>query len=326
MMGIQAPAFQSGYPSSFAQYEAKRIWLEGQQALARANMLLAREQNTSFVSPQEQMYMHAMMEENARLTRENMSLRSHRSGSMHERSEKESSRQSKRQSFIQSLKKPAAEETQKPKKVSSKRVSFSTELDMSVQSDDTSFRSEDSCETDSSLGSWTSDAGFLAAPGLEAPPGLEAFPKIKKPPSTGPSSSLMMRHLPGDYTRSTLLELLDAEGFAGKYDFVYLPIDLKKCSNVGYAFINLLDGDTAEQFRQHFAGFNRWSVTSDKVCKVARSSLRGLDAHIEYFRNSSVMAEGVPDDLKPVLLEGSERVKFPEPTREIKKPLQFERR
>jgi hypothetical protein len=325
MMGIKAPMFQSGYPSSFAQYESQRIWLEGQQALARANTLLAREQSTSFVSPQEQMYMHAMMEENARLTRENMSLRVHRSGSMHERSEKESSRQSKRQSFIQSLKEPAAEETQKPKKVSSKRVSFSTELDMSLQSDDTSFRSDASCGTDSSLGSWTSDAAFLALPGLEAPP-FEAFPEIKKPPSTGPSSSLMMRHLPADYTRSTLLELLDAEGFAGKYDFVYLPIDLNKRSNVGYAFINLLDGDTAEQFRQHFAGFNRWSVTSDKVCKVARSSLRGLDAHIEYFRNSSVMAESVPEDLKPVLLEGSERVKFPEPTREIKKPQQFERR
>merc|ERR1719174_568339 len=139
--------------------------------------------------------MHAMMEENARLARENMSLRSHRSGSMHGCSEKESSRQS----FKMPTEKTVAGEIKKPKKVSSKRVSFSTELDMSAQSDDTSFRSDASWGTDSSLGSWTSDAGLPAAPGLEAPPGLEPFPEIQKPPSMGPSPSLMMRHLPGDY-------------------------------------------------------------------------------------------------------------------------------
>lgn len=122
------------------------------------------------------------------------------------------------------------------------------------------------------------------------------------------------------------MELLEAEGFAGKYDFVYLPVDFRSCSGLGYAFINFLSEEMAQQFRDHFAGFDRWSVANEKVCEVTWSTLQGRDVHIERFRNSPVMHESVPDEQKPALFQGTERIAFPEPTKKIRIPRHWHRR
>lgn len=133
-------------------------------------------------------------------------------------------------------------------------------------------------------------------------------------------TSAMMRNLPNDYTRGMLLDLLCKEGFAGFFDFVYLPIDFRSCSGLGYAFVNFTSLVSAEKFYHHFTGFSRWAVASDKVCEVTWSSLQGLDAHVERYRNSPVMHEDVPDKYKPVLYENGERIAFPPPTKKIRPP------
>jgi len=103
-------------------------------------------------------------------------------------------------------------------------------------------------------------------------------------------TTLMLRNLPNDYTRSMLLSMLDEEGFAGKYDFVYLPIDFASGAGVGYAFINMVSHQDAERFRVHFTGFTRWAFPSRKVAEVAWSNPnQGLAVHIERYRNSPVM-------------------------------------
>lgn len=134
-------------------------------------------------------------------------------------------------------------------------------------------------------------------------------------------TTLMLRNLPNDYSRSMLLTLLDEEGFAGKYDFVYLPIDFASGAGVGYAFINMISYDAAESLRVHFTGFTKWAFPSRKVAEVAWSNPhQGLAIHVERYRNSTVMHQSVPDDFKPVLFANGERVPFPLPTRIIKAP------
>lgn len=191
------------------------------------------------------------------------------------------------------------------------------------------------CAGSSLGGSWAGSSNPSSWTGSTAssPPGsfqldncAEADSQAPEEPELPPGSSVMMRNLPNDYTRSSLLELLRTEDFEGKYDFVYLPIDFRSSSGLGYAFINFLSLEIAERFRSHFGGFNRWSVKSDKVCEVTWSSLQGLEAHIERFRNSPVMHESIPDDQKPALFEGTERVVFPEPTRKIREPRHWHRR
>lgn len=143
--------------------------------------------------------------------------------------------------------------------------------------------------------------------------------------SDRPSSrtTLMLRNLPNDYDRPMLLQLLDDQGFSGRYDFVYLPMDFKTSCGLGYAFVNMVSNEDAEQFKQQFSGFTNWEMPSRKVAEVAWSNPnQGLAVHIERYRNSNVMHEMVPDKFKPVLFQEGHRVLFPPPTRSIKEPPQ----
>jgi len=134
-------------------------------------------------------------------------------------------------------------------------------------------------------------------------------------------TTLMMRNLPNNYTRSMLLMMLDSHGFAGCYNFVYLPIDFGSSANLGYAFINLVDARVVQRFWDQFAGFLDWDIPSSKICHVDWSGPhQGLEAHIERYRNSPMMHKCVPDAYKPVLFEGGVRVPFPAPTKALQPP------
>lgn len=129
-------------------------------------------------------------------------------------------------------------------------------------------------------------------------------------------TTIMMRNIPNNYTRTMLLDLINAEGFQGVYDLVYLPIDFNSNAGFGYAFINLVTPEDAERFRLHFQGYTGWALTSEKVCDVMWSGVhQGLEAHIERYRNSPVMHPSVPDDYKPVVFKDGVRVQFPPPTK-----------
>merc|ERR1712032_70746 len=130
----------------------------------------------------------------------------------------------------------------------------------------------------------------------------------------------MLRNVPNNISRGALISLLDEAGFAGQYDFLYLPIDFARQANLGYAFINLLPGVT-ERFWAVFQGFSAWGGPSRKVCEVIWSSpCQGIEEHIARYRNSPLMHEAVPDECRPVLLEGGKRIPFPPPTKSVRAP------
>lgn len=146
----------------------------------------------------------------------------------------------------------------------------------------------------------------------------DASPTLEKDSET----TVMMRNIPNNYTRDMLLELLDAQNFAGCYDLVYLPIDFQTQVDLGYAFIDLISHDEAERFRRHFHGFSGWRVVSEKVCEVSWSdALQGIQAHVDRYRNSPVLHDSVPDQFKPAIFnKEGERLPFPSPTKTIRPP------
>jgi len=116
-----------------------------------------------------------------------------------------------------------------------------------------------------------------------------------------------------------LKEMLDYEGFDGYYDFLYLPMDFRNHVNIGYAFVNCLDPQTARHLRESFQGFDRWAIQSSKVCEVSWSHpQQGLAQHIERYRNSPVMHESMPIEYKPRLFQNGREVPFPRPTKAIR--------
>jgi hypothetical protein len=143
-------------------------------------------------------------------------------------------------------------------------------------------------------------------------------------------TTLMLRGLPENYTRDSLLELLDSQGFGGSYDFVYVPADFVKWQCFGYAFVNFISHSEALRAWQRFDGFFAWthattmldaSMELADACKVTWGTpLQGLTAHVDRYRNSPVMHRDVPEQCKPLIFAQGVRIQFPAPTKRIRPP------
>lgn len=147
--------------------------------------------------------------------------------------------------------------------------------------------------------------------------------KGSSPSHSEKRTTLMLRNLPSCFSRTALLETLDATGFAGDYDFVYLPIDFHSGAGLGYCFVNMINSDRANALMDHLQGFSAWrGSTSQKVLEICWSDPhQGLDMLVERYRNSRVMHGSVPDHYKPVLFQNGARVPFPRHTKRIRPPV-----
>jgi len=129
---------------------------------------------------------------------------------------------------------------------------------------------------------------------------------------------VIMRGIPNTCTRNTLIELLNAHGFAGCYDFVYLPIDFQTATACGYAFVNLFTHNAAERLCGHFERFNGWIKN---LPMISVKFVDGPQANVDRYRNIPAQHKSVPDEFKPVMFNKlGERIPFPVPTKEIPAP------
>lgn len=126
-------------------------------------------------------------------------------------------------------------------------------------------------------------------------------------------TTMMICSLPYDVTSELLLQTIDCAGFAGLYDFVYLPSrSIKKWKsrgnvanprdgNVGYAFVNFRDPEDASRFESVFAGISIPGVASDKEITVTQAVCQGYEANLAMHvgkknRQGSLMTFGVDQD------------------------------
>jgi hypothetical protein len=132
---------------------------------------------------------------------------------------------------------------------------------------------------------------------------------------------VIFRNLPTMCTRDMLTKTLDAEGFAGLYDFVHVPVSLLDLVGLGYALVNMVDHDSAERARKYFTGFREWPVPASEPCEVRwSSSNQGTAVHIERYRNSPLMHESVPRQYRPALYRNGVLAPFPRPTMRLRPP------
>jgi len=137
----------------------------------------------------------------------------------------------------------------------------------------------------------------------------------RKTPSNASTevTTVMLRNIPSHYNSVGLLALLDSEGFAGQYDFAYVPFDFRSRVTLGYAFVNFSSHDHALRAFQVFDKFTNWKGNSKKTCSVQWSRTQGLEANFEVVRPRRDRSnfKDVHNDLKPVMFQNGRRINFP---------------
>lgn len=134
------------------------------------------------------------------------------------------------------------------------------------------------------------------------------------------TTTFMIRSLPRYMTRTKLEELLDAAGFEKEYDFIYLPANLKVKECFGYGFINVISTAVATRFVKHFTGYSWPDLDQEPMAVHESQALEGLDVLIQRYRNSPLMHESVPEEVRPAIYRNGLKVPFPSPTATLRAP------
>mmetsp|Transcript_31141 Transcript_31141/g.58416 ORF Transcript_31141/g.58416 Transcript_31141/m.58416 type:complete len:488 (+) Transcript_31141:89-1552(+) len=116
-------------------------------------------------------------------------------------------------------------------------------------------------------------------------------------------TTVMLRNLPNKYSQQMLLEELNQSGFAGGYDFMYLPIDPETHANRGYAFINFVTPEFAWLARTTYEGQKMGKFNSEKLVSVVPAALQGFEANYSHY--STARVNRGPPETRPVFLRES---------------------
>jgi len=134
-------------------------------------------------------------------------------------------------------------------------------------------------------------------------------------------TTLILSNLPHELKEMELLGELNAAGFTGFYDFIFMPTSVKNGRSHCRAIVNLTRHSYGLALAAKMHEFKDWSVGNGEACKVEWSlPMQGFIEHIEHYRNHPWMHEIVPDALRPKVFADGWRVPFPPPTKWIREP------
>ncbi|CAE7257122.1 ML6 [Symbiodinium natans] len=160
------------------------------------------------------------------------------------------------------------------------------------------------------------------------PRGKCAIPAMPSPAFSSEmcgQTSMVLRNIPKNFTRSMLCDLLEAHRCLEEVDFLYLPIRHKDGRCLGYAFINFTTSAAALAFRGYFHDMhlpcslescpNKTALLAGAGPAVAlvahaNTQMRNLEQLLAKYTDSPILHPRVPDRLKPILLENGRRVPF----------------
>jgi hypothetical protein len=121
--------------------------------------------------------------------------------------------------------------------------------------------------------------------------------------------SVMVRNIPNRYSQQMLRTEIDKAGFKGKYNFFYLPIDFGQRANLGYAFIDFQDVETAAQFIATFEGEKLRKFKSRKILSISPAVYQGLPANLNHFAKAALQRITNPR-FQPKVFQGGQAISF----------------
>jgi len=117
-------------------------------------------------------------------------------------------------------------------------------------------------------------------------------------------TSMMIRNIPNRYSQQIMLAEIDRAGFKGKYSLFYLPIDFGQRANLGYAFIDFPDLETAQLFYSCFHGEKLRKFKSKKILEISPAMHQGLEANLNHFAKAALQRITNPKFRPKVFNEG----------------------
>eukprot|EP00931_Biecheleriopsis_adriatica_P099403 TRINITY_DN7390_c0_g1_i1.p1 TRINITY_DN7390_c0_g1~~TRINITY_DN7390_c0_g1_i1.p1 ORF type:complete len:582 (-),score=137.93 TRINITY_DN7390_c0_g1_i1:99-1751(-) len=115
-------------------------------------------------------------------------------------------------------------------------------------------------------------------------------------------TTMMIKKIPTNVGQMDLLEELNISGFAGSYDFCYLPCNFKSSANKGFAFVNFMSPAIAMKFMDSWNGRARFTPAAQ--LSVSTADLQGLQANLKKWAGPRMSRIRNPR-LKPFVLGGA---------------------
>lgn len=120
--------------------------------------------------------------------------------------------------------------------------------------------------------------------------------------SWGEATTVILRNIPNNCSRAKLLDAVFECGFAGTFDFFYLPCDYDTGANKGYAFLNFKLPMTAKSFEMAFQGKRLRGFKSQKILLVEIASVQGFQANYDHFQNNNRMLTNLDPEFQPLFI------------------------
>lgn len=108
------------------------------------------------------------------------------------------------------------------------------------------------------------------------------LPGAASAPALNGSTTLMIRHVPPKFTQRQLMRELNDLGFAGRFDFLYIPMDSRRRANRGIAFVNFICSDAAENFVHVADGRPLRHPSSQRAVEIMAADMQGFDSNVEH--------------------------------------------
>lgn len=103
-------------------------------------------------------------------------------------------------------------------------------------------------------------------------------------------TTVMIRNIARTVTQEQLMTCLDTSGFAGTYDFAYLPFRSRRRRNLGFAFVNFTTPYYAQQFYHQCHRSNTLAPRGEKsrYVTVSSANVQGRQENVRLIEESCV--------------------------------------
>jgi len=118
----------------------------------------------------------------------------------------------------------------------------------------------------------------------------------------GTCTTAMLRNVPPRYTQAKFMREINGSGYLGLYDFLYLPMDMRRRTNRGFAFVNFNTPEITQSFHRAFHGNNLPLFPSEKPLEVIPADIQGFEANASHYIAAKATRRSRDSCTRPIFL------------------------